>query len=169
MSGQVGYIDLGDGRWRQNDGCWRQFWDVGDGFGRFCHEHPLSFNISVAHQHPKCHLYRNAVTNSQKLSPTSNCHQHLCDSTDHTYSSTNGQNTTKCYHRQPKASSISFFWWRIIFWNMQNKIWFLFICACLDSSKDFTLNRNNITCRNTEYVTRFSWRRSRYGSATDEE
>ena len=33
--------------------CWRQLWDVGDSFGRFCHQHPLFFNISVWHQHPK--------------------------------------------------------------------------------------------------------------------
>ena len=33
--------------------CWRQLSDVGDGFGRFCHPYPLSFNISVGHQHPK--------------------------------------------------------------------------------------------------------------------
>ena len=38
--------------------CWRQHWDVGDGFGRFCHQHSLSFN------------------NIEILSPTSkNCHQ----------------------------------------------------------------------------------------------
>ena len=32
---------------------WRQFWDVGDGFGRFGHQRPLSLNNSVGHQHPK--------------------------------------------------------------------------------------------------------------------
>ena len=26
--------------------------DVGDGFGRFCHRNPWSYNISVGHQHP---------------------------------------------------------------------------------------------------------------------
>ena len=36
--------------------CWRQLWDVGDGFGRFCHQHPLSFNINV-----NCH--QDKVTN----------------------------------------------------------------------------------------------------------
>ena len=33
--------------------CWRQLLDVGDGLGRFCHQHPLSFNIDVGHQRPK--------------------------------------------------------------------------------------------------------------------
>ena len=28
------YIDV-------DDGCWWQLWDVGDGFCRFCHQHPL--------------------------------------------------------------------------------------------------------------------------------
>ena len=38
--------------------------------GRFCHQHPISFNISVGHQHPK------DVTNIEILSLTSkNCHQ----------------------------------------------------------------------------------------------
>ena len=41
--------------------CWWQLWDVGDGFGRFCHQHPLSFKI---------------VTKIKP--PTSTCHQHLC-------------------------------------------------------------------------------------------
>ena len=46
--------------------CSRQLWDVGD---RFSHQHRLSFNTSVGHQHPKdvAKLYRNAVTNIQKL------------------------------------------------------------------------------------------------------
>ena len=48
--------------------CWWQLWDIGDGFDRFCHQHPLSFNISVGHQHPK-------IFNKIK-SPV--CHQHLC-------------------------------------------------------------------------------------------
>ena len=48
--------------------CWRQ--DFGDSCGRFGHQHPLSFNISVGHQHPK------DVTNILILSPTYlNCHQ----------------------------------------------------------------------------------------------
>ena len=56
--------------------CWRQFCYVGDGFGRFCHQHPLSFNISVGHQQPKeRHQYRNSVTNIQKLSQRQS-HQH---------------------------------------------------------------------------------------------
>ena len=51
--------------------CWRQLWDVGDGFGGFRHQHPLSFSISVGHQHPK------DVTNIEILSPTpENSHQH---------------------------------------------------------------------------------------------
>ena len=56
-----GYIDVDDGCWRRNVlattlRCW---W----GFGRFCH--PLSFNISVGHQHPK------DLTNIENLSLTS--------------------------------------------------------------------------------------------------
>ena len=47
--------------------CWRQLWDVGDGSCRFRHQHSLSLNISVGHQHPK------DVTNSENLS--GNCHQ----------------------------------------------------------------------------------------------
>ena len=53
---------------------WRQLWDVGDGFERFCYQYLLalaSFSISVGHQHPK------DVTNIEIRSPTSeNCHQH---------------------------------------------------------------------------------------------
>ena len=50
--------------------CWRHFWDVGNGFGWFCRQHPIYFSISV-HQHPK------DVTNIEILSPTpENCHQH---------------------------------------------------------------------------------------------
>ena len=49
--------------------CRRQLWDVRDRFHRFCHQHPLSFNISVEHQQPK------SVTNIEVLSLTSkNCH-----------------------------------------------------------------------------------------------
>ena len=49
---------------------WRQLCDVGDGFGRFCNQHPLSFYISVGHQQPK------DVTTIEILSLTSkNCHQ----------------------------------------------------------------------------------------------
>ena len=33
--------------------CWRQHWDVGDGFGRFRRRHSLSFDTNVGHQHPK--------------------------------------------------------------------------------------------------------------------
>ena len=33
--------------------CWRQLLHVGDGFGRVRHQHALSFDISVQHQHPK--------------------------------------------------------------------------------------------------------------------
>ena len=47
--------------------CWRQLWDVGDVFGRFCHQHPLSFNISVG--------LPDSGTNIQKMSPISKfCH-----------------------------------------------------------------------------------------------
>ena len=42
--------------------------DVGDGFGRFCHQHSLSFNISAGHQKSK------DVTNPEILSLTyKNC------------------------------------------------------------------------------------------------
>ena len=52
--------------------CWRQLWDVGDGFGRFRSRNILSLNISVGYQHPK------DVTNIEILSPTpENCYQHL--------------------------------------------------------------------------------------------
>ena len=33
--------------------CWWQLYDVGDGLGHFGHQDPLSFNISVVHQHSK--------------------------------------------------------------------------------------------------------------------
>ena len=50
--------------------CWRQLWDVGDGFVRFCYQHSLSLNISVGYQQPK------DVTNIENLTLTSkNCHQ----------------------------------------------------------------------------------------------
>ena len=57
--------------------CWRQLLDVGDDFGRFCHQYPLSFNISVGHQHSKPTVSkptvgdqrRYSVTSIQKLSP----------------------------------------------------------------------------------------------------
>jgi len=57
-----GYINVGDGCWRQNVLATIFGWttDVGDGFGRFCHQHPLPFNISVGH-----------------LSPITTCHQCL--------------------------------------------------------------------------------------------
>ena len=52
--------------------CWRQLWDVGDGFGRFCHQHTLSFSISVRHQHLE------DITNIKILLPTSeSCHQQI--------------------------------------------------------------------------------------------
>ena len=63
----VGYIDVGD------EIFWRQLWDVGDDFCRFCHQNPLSLSISISvgHQHPK------DVTNIEILTPTlENCHQH---------------------------------------------------------------------------------------------
>jgi len=44
--------------------------DVGDGFGRYCHQHPLSFNLSVGYQQPK------DITDIEILSHTSkNSHQ----------------------------------------------------------------------------------------------
>ena len=50
--------------------CWRQLLDVGDGFGRFCHQHSLSFNISVGGQDP------NDITDIEILALTfKNCHQ----------------------------------------------------------------------------------------------
>ena len=36
-----------------NEVCWRQLLDVGDGFGRFCHQNPLSLNTSVGHHQTK--------------------------------------------------------------------------------------------------------------------
>ena len=39
---------------------WLEFLDIGDGFGHFGHQHPLSLNISVGHQH-----------DVQKMSPRS--------------------------------------------------------------------------------------------------
>ena len=47
-----------------NEMCWWQFEDVGDGFGHFGHQNPLSLNISLGHQHPK------DVTKILILSPT---------------------------------------------------------------------------------------------------
>ena len=50
--------------------CWRQLCDVGDGFDRFSHQHPLSFNIRVGYQQPK------DVTNIEILSLIfENCNQ----------------------------------------------------------------------------------------------
>ena len=61
--------------------CWRQLWDVGDAFGRFRHQHPLSFNVSLGHQQPK------NVTNIEILSLTfKNCHQNLCSRFVHYFS-----------------------------------------------------------------------------------
>ena len=70
--------DIGD------EMCWWQLWDVGDGLSHFSHQHPLSLNISVGHQHQKdvtnvskfCHQHPKIVTNIK--SPTSTCHQQLC-------------------------------------------------------------------------------------------
>ena len=60
-------MDVGD------EVCWWQFKNVGDGFGHFGHQHPLSLNINVRRQHPK------DVTKILILSPTFlNCHQHDC-------------------------------------------------------------------------------------------
>ena len=50
--------DIGD------EMCWWQFKDVGDGFGHFGHQHPLSLNINIGHQNPK------DVTKILILSPT---------------------------------------------------------------------------------------------------
>ena len=58
-------IDAGDKM------CWRHFQDFGDGFDRFRHQQPLSFNISVGYQHSK------DFTNVEILSATpKNYHQH---------------------------------------------------------------------------------------------
>ena len=57
--------------WRQESRSWRRMLetkyvgdikDIGDGFGHFGHQHPISFYISVGHQHSK------DVTNSEILS-----------------------------------------------------------------------------------------------------
>ena len=57
--------------------CWRQLEAVGDGFGRFRQQHPLSFTISVTHRYSKkCHQHPKVVTNIK--SAISNFHQHLC-------------------------------------------------------------------------------------------
>ena len=73
--------------------CWRQLWDVGDGFGSFRHQNPLSFHIGFGHQHPKDATIRK--------SPTSTCHQHLCCPNTRTsgklYPQIVGHNTSK-YH-----------------------------------------------------------------------
>ena len=49
--------------------CWWQLKDVGDGFGQFGHQHPLSLYISFGNQHSK------DVTNIYKSSATIS-HQH---------------------------------------------------------------------------------------------
>ena len=41
---------------------------VGDSFGSFCHQHSLSFNISVEHQQPK-NVTNIEILSLQKLSP----------------------------------------------------------------------------------------------------
>ena len=43
MATSMSVTDVGD------EMCWRQLLDVDDCFGRFRHQHPLSFNISVGH------------------------------------------------------------------------------------------------------------------------
>ena len=55
--------------------CWRQLWDVGDGFG---HQHPLSLNISVdsGASNQKMSPDLNSVANILKLSPTVSHHHH---------------------------------------------------------------------------------------------
>ena len=57
------YIDVGD------EMCWRQLWDVGDGFDRSRHQHPLCSNIGVWHQHSK---------DATNIEIVTTCHQHLC-------------------------------------------------------------------------------------------
>ena len=47
--------------------CWRQLCGVGDGFGRFRHQDPVSFSAGA--NIPKIVTYVEP--------PTSNCHQHL--------------------------------------------------------------------------------------------
>ena len=73
--------------------CWRQLGDVGDGFGRSRHQHPLSFYISVEHQHSK------DVTNAQKLSLTSTYHWlHVKMSGKYFNIPEVGKNVGKCHH-----------------------------------------------------------------------
>ena len=65
-----GYIDVGDGCWRQNVlvttlRCWWRFWQF---------DSPTSCIFYHKRRAPttkRCHQNRNSVTNSQKLSPTS--------------------------------------------------------------------------------------------------
>ena len=45
--------------------------DVGDEIERFCHQHPLSFSMSVGHQHPKDIIYIEILSQTPE-----NCHQH---------------------------------------------------------------------------------------------
>ena len=50
-----------------NEMCWRQLRDVGDGFGRFRHQHPLSFHIA--------NVTLTSDANIQKMSPIWKSHQ----------------------------------------------------------------------------------------------
>ena len=77
-----------------NELCWRQLWDFGDGFGRFRHQHPLSFNTSVGHQHTKMSpiskfRYQHPQIVPNIKSPTSTdasaCQQHLYSRHQHLY------------------------------------------------------------------------------------
>ena len=36
--------------------CWRQLWDAGVRFAVSCHQHHVTFNIDVGHQHQNTHL-----------------------------------------------------------------------------------------------------------------
>ena len=37
----------------EDEMCWRRFEDVGDTFGHFGYQHPISLNINIRHQFPK--------------------------------------------------------------------------------------------------------------------
>ena len=79
--------------------------DVGDGFDRFCHQHSLSFNISVGYQHPKdatnieTTSLTPKLTNTQKLSPIQS-HQHSLVANIHVTSIT-------LHHCEPTTVPIS--------------------------------------------------------------
>ena len=59
MSDHDCYIHIDDGSTSMlvtdvgDEMFWSKFQDVGDDFGHFGHQHPLSFNINVEHQHSK--------------------------------------------------------------------------------------------------------------------